>query len=551
MIVNLDEGRCWRRVICWRRFIFWRRLAAGLLLVATTAALPAREARSAEPLTWERLSQMGGGIDFPHVRGGPEIHATLERTRSYLMSDGTQQTLFFFVSTNCRRGEERANAASINCGGVLGPKVYVPVLFVTPTARPRGSNSLPRDLVMKAGNTNSLEHYVVEDPANARSSGRTKTFWVKLDTPLGGMKTELDAPVVQAALVLCVPVSSSECQKDNVRLANLADASDQAAALPSEQSSPPPALDGRPDPATGPANPANPPPANPPGAVIATVPPPANPRGPANPQVEPPPPQPRPDNARPPGRWLLGLYGPQNIGVGVDASTRAIADAQDQILTSMTTFLNEFHAESFHSPIADLVLMTTSDAAAATFPLKNVLIGTSRQPSPIGSADKFQLDLEGDRRLEAFVSGPTSSGVEASFTSVGDMIKHYAQRLGGTAGPRPPIVVYVGAARPLPETCAEWKKMTADIAVSVQGRPRVLGVVFASISAGQIDQQLGRTERGDPEPIAARTRAPTCNGDGGSILLFVPFPDLISHTPESVLTQAFAAVRRRAKQLEN
>ena len=93
--------------------------------------------------------------------------------------------------------------------------------------------------------------------------------------------------------------------------------------------------------------------------------------------------------------------------------------------------------------------------------------------------------------------------------------------------------------------------MTADVAASFASKPRVFGVVFANASAGQIDQQLGRNERGSNEAIAARTRAATCNGEGGSALLFVSFPDLVSHTPESMLAQAFGAVRRRAEMLQN
>jgi hypothetical protein len=548
MTVNLNEGRCWRR------------MAASLLFAAMSATFPASATRSAEPITWERLSQMGGGIDFPHIMGSLEIRATLERMRGYAISDGTPQTLFYFVSTNCRRGAERP--ATINCGGTDGPKVYIPVLFVTPSAPRRRGNSPPQSLVLTFRGTNSLEHSVAEDPAHPRSS-RPKSVWIKLDTPLDGMKT-LDAPAVQAALVLCVPVSSSECQNGNVQLANLADESEQAVTLPPRPANPPPGSDDRSHPPAGPEGQSaheNPQPSNPPPGP-ANPPHPANPPGPRPPdpsQQNPNPPGPASVEVAqpsalggPPGPWLLGLYGPQNIGIGVDASAGAIADAQEQILASMTRFLDDFHAQSFRSPVVDLVLMTTPDAAAAAFPLKNVLNGTSRQP-PADRPGKLQLDHEGDRRLAAFLSGPTSSGAEASLKSIGDMIRTYAQhaeRFRAAPGQRPPVAIYVGAVRPLPDTCAEWKKMTGGLAL-LPGRPRVLGVVFANVSAGQIDQQLGHNERGESETIAARTRAPTCSGDGGSALLFVPFPDLISHTPESVLTQVFGAVRRRAGQLQN
>jgi hypothetical protein len=248
-----------------------------------------------------------------------------------------------------------------------------------------------------------------------------------------------------------------------------------------------------------------------------------------------------------PGRWLLGLYGPQNIGVGVDASATAIADAQDQILISLTRFLDDFRVQNFKSPAADLVLMTGSGASSA-LPEKNVITGTSRRPR----SEKLQLDHEGDRRLAAFLSGPSSAGAEASFKSVGDMIRRYGQAAGESSGQRPPIAIYVGAARPRPDSCPEWKKMTADVAATFSSKPRVFGVVFANASAGQIDQQLGQNERGTNEAIAAaRTRVATCNGEGGSALLFISFPDLVSNTPESMLVQAFGAVRRRAEMLQN
>jgi hypothetical protein len=266
---------------------------------------------------------------------------------------------------------------------------------------------------------------------------------------------------------------------------------------------------------------------------------------PPGPGLAHPPASPPPAAGLTPGRWLLGLYGPRNIGAGGDASASAIADAQDQILIALTRFLDEFHAQDFKSPAVDLVFMTGSDAPPA-FPEKSVITGTSRRPR----SDKLQLDHEGDRRLAAFLSGPGSAGAETSFKSAGDMITRYGQAAGESAGQRPPVAIYVGAARPRPESCPEWKKMTADVAVGLSGRPRVFGIVFANASASQIDEQLGRNERGDDEAIAG-TRAATCNGEGGSALLFVSFPDLISLTPESMLAQAFGAVRRRAEKVAN
>jgi hypothetical protein len=497
---------------------------AATLAVGTTRSQPS--------LTWEQLSRMGTGIDFPRIRGGQTIHARLERRpRRYVIADGSPQVLYFYRATNCSRGEERTNAAWINCGPELGPEVYIPVLFVTPASKPRSGKPPPTDLVLTQGGTNSLEHYV--PPSNPRSSGNTKVVWVRLDNPLGGVKSSLDAPAVSAALVLCMPLASSECQTAGL-LANLADDPGTATppAAPAEDPSP---TEVAPRPPVNPTVPAAPP-VNP------------LPRGPglAHPQVNPPA-SPLPAAGLTPGRWLLGLYGPQNVGVGVDASAGAIADAQDQILDSLTRFLDDFHGQNFKSPAIDLILMTRS-GASSDFPEKNVITGTTRRPR----SDKLQLDHEGHRRLAAFLAGPGSAGAEASFKSVGDMIRSYGQGAGESAGQRPPIAIYVGAARPRPDSCLEWKKMTADIAAGLSSRPRVFGIVFADASAGEVDEQLGRNERGDNEAIAAaRTRVATCNGEGGSVLLFVSFPDLISHKPESVLAQVFGAVRRRAEKAQN
>ena len=49
------------------------------------------------------------------------------------------------------------------------------------------------------------------------------------------------------------------------------------------------------------------------------------------------------------GRWLLGLYGPQNIGAGVDASSGIVADAQEQIFDSLAQFLDKLPGRYFQN----------------------------------------------------------------------------------------------------------------------------------------------------------------------------------------------------------
>ncbi len=261
----------------------------------------------------------------------------------------------------------------------------------------------------------------------------------------------------------------------------------------------------------------------------------------------------RPSGLMSRGRWLLGLYGPQNIGAGAEAGSRAAADAQDQIFNSLTAFLGDFRERNFQNALpanqavgADLALVSSTDAASTAFSERSVIVGKFRQPP----SDLFRPDPEANRRLSAFLSGPGSSGGEVSFRSVGQTIRHYSQLFGEFSGQKPPIVIYVGAARPLADSCLEWKKMTAAVA-RLSGRPRVFGLVFANASADQIGQQLGQNGRGADEALAPETRALICEGDGGSMLVFVPFLDLLSRPPETVLQPAFNAVERWAARIRN
>jgi hypothetical protein len=254
-----------------------------------------------------------------------------------------------------------------------------------------------------------------------------------------------------------------------------------------------------------------------------------------------------------PGRWLLGLYGPQYIGAGTEAGSRAAADAQDQIFNALTAFLDNLRERYFQNaqPASaaigtDLALISAADAVSPNFAEKNVITGKFRQPTTPNGL--FRLDPEGNRRLSAFLSNSGNTSGEVSFRSVGQMIRHYSDLFGNLSGPRPPIAIYVGAARPGPGTCPEWKHMTADTA-KLPGRPRVFAVVFINAATDDITQQLGPNGRGE-ELLGGQTRAPTCEGDSGSTLLFVPFADLL-RSPEAVLRPAFELVERWTTKVQN
>jgi hypothetical protein len=94
--------------------------------------------------------------------------------------------------------------------------------------------------------------------------------------------------------------------------------------------------------------------------------------------------------------------------------------------------------------------------------------------------------------------------------------------------------------------------MTAE-AARLSGRPRVFGMVFANASADQIGQRLGQNENGrvTDEILAPGTRALVCDGEGGPSLLFVAFPDLLSHSPDAVLGPAFNVLQRWAEKEQN
>jgi hypothetical protein len=249
----------------------------GSTRVASSFVAPLSEPPAwSETFTLEQLSRIGEGqvADFPRVVGSrnqiPTVRARFQQKSGFTLADGSRQTLFLFRATNCWLQERTATeSAVIDCRGGIGPGVFIPVLFVTPASRPKSDKSSAPDLVLRSRDTSSLADYVpIEILDRAPPYGNSKALWVGLRNPASD-SLALSAPAAPAALVLCVPVSSSECQSDaNVPLANLAEVPDQAAGLP-------------------PANPtpAAPPPAPPAPPGGAAQPPPVPSSRPAEPQA--------------------------------------------------------------------------------------------------------------------------------------------------------------------------------------------------------------------------------------------------------------------------
>jgi hypothetical protein len=246
------------------------------------------------------------------------------------------------------------------------------------------------------------------------------------------------------------------------------------------------------------------------------------------------------------GRWLLGLFGPQSIGAGLDdASATKVSDAKDDIINSLIKFLGSVREQRFQytQPMKaaigyDLALMSSADAASRGFAEPSVLAGGYRQPK----TNDFELDREGNKRLDDFLQGPHCCGSAADLQQVGERISRYSRLFGELSGESHPVAVYVGAAPSLRNLCSAWKEMTHDVA-SLSGGPRVFGIVFANTSAGQINEQLDHIGRGRDKALGLRVRALTCEGESGSMLLVVPFPDLVARPPETVLNAAFDIVQ--------
>lgn len=256
----------------------------------------------------------------------------------------------------------------------------------------------------------------------------------------------------------------------------------------------------------------------------------------------------------PRGRWLLGLYAPQDLGL-VEGDSRSIADAQIEIFKRVTTSLDEWRSRHFstvdpaRSALGfDLALLSGVDATisgATPFAEANIITGKYRQ-SP---TQQFQLDGDGIQRFNEFMSGPKSAGGAPSFDALGRSVQRYSALFSNLSDDRAPIVFYVGANKPLPNSCSEWMRATQSIS-ALPGKPRALAVVFANSSASDIARDLGKETQTRTENFNSLSRGYSCEGANRSLLVFVPFTDLVAQRPKLVLDGVFRTLDDRLAEIE-
>jgi hypothetical protein len=243
----------------------------------------------------------------------------------------------------------------------------------------------------------------------------------------------------------------------------------------------------------------------------------------------------------PRGRWFLGLYAPQGIGAGMSeqASEQALFDARNQIIDKMVSWLDlarkRYFAESDPSKAAlgfDLALLSGADVARSTpFEEADVIVGQYRQPKVL----QFKLDDLGEKRLERFLGGARGGGSAPSLEALGNMIARYSG-LFGKLDPEgwAPIVVYVGAGTPNPDSCRDWAQLVANL------KPiHVFAIAFVSASAADIRQSLGPRAGAEAANAGTRVVGYACKGESDSVLLFAPFPELLARSPDLVLQGIF------------
>lgn len=244
----------------------------------------------------------------------------------------------------------------------------------------------------------------------------------------------------------------------------------------------------------------------------------------------------------PRGRWFLGLYAPQDMGA-VEGDSRSIADAQQEIFKRFTIWLEDWRARYFSSAEParaalgfDLALLSGADGAVENLPIveASILTGKFRR----APTQTFQLDNEAGQRVNEFMSGPKSAGGAPSFPTLGQSIRRYSHLFGAIADDRAPMVVYVGANKPLPTSCPEWVRVTQEIAM-LPGKPRVLAVAFTNSSASDIGRDLGMDAQVRVVTFNTLSRGYACDGANRSTLVFVPFSDLVAQKPGDVLGGVF------------
>jgi hypothetical protein len=249
------------------------------------------------------------------------------------------------------------------------------------------------------------------------------------------------------------------------------------------------------------------------------------------------------------GRWLLGLYAPQDIGVNVGSqSGAAIEDGKETIFRKLTTFLENARVQYFSSNSAlniavgyDLAAMNSLEPTTPGFPESTVIIGQFRNPKP--ASPMFRLDTEGDKRYSAFIDIASTSSAP-TFDAVGRMVERYA-KLFDLSDERSSVAVYVGASTPTSGSCLQWKTMTENIANRLSGKPVVFGLVFTNVPSARIRTDLGTGAGVQEETLANRTKAYWCEGANQSAVLFVPFGDLVERDPTTVLEAAFSKIGHR------
>jgi hypothetical protein len=246
----------------------------------------------------------------------------------------------------------------------------------------------------------------------------------------------------------------------------------------------------------------------------------------------------------PRGRWLLALYAPQGIGTGLpgEASSQSIIDARYQILDWTTQYLDKWRDRFFSQtdPIRtalgfDLALVSGADVQSAEpFAEASVITGQYRQ-SPTA---QFKIDRIGDQRLNAFLGGARGSGSAPSIDSLQQTIIRYSNLFSPLSNEKYPVVFYVAAGLPNPESCRDWKRMTANVPA------RVLAIAFASSSTTLIAQYLGQNSEAIADNTEQRSLGYYCKGENESVLFFAPFQDLVARAPDLTLEPLFRRMDR-------
>jgi hypothetical protein len=184
----------------------------------------------------------------------------------------------------------------------------------------------------------------------------------------------------------------------------------------------------------------------------------------------------------------------------------------------------------------DLALLRSS-GGASDFQESNVVLGKFRTPA----TNAFRLDAEAERRLIAFMEAAGSES-PPTFPMIGQEVRRYSGLFDELKYEGfPPAAIYLGAATPVPDSCKQWRDLSQVMDV-LSGRPRIFGIIFANVSATQIGRDIGSEAK--PLSLATLTRGYSCEASTGSALLFVPFSDLTTRDPTTLLQAIFDQIDR-------